>query len=95
MVKTADKMVKMLKNQARHSEGAGGQQVLEDFQCCLAHCSLRELVPQDDSYWEEALLTDLVWRQDRWKRESWPLHARRGSQIQLLVYVECDTSCLV
>ena len=37
---------------------------------------MRELVSQDDSYWEEALLIDLVWSQDRWKRESWPLHAR-------------------
>ena len=31
-----------------HSEGLGGQQVLKGFQCCLAHSSLRELVPEDD-----------------------------------------------
>ena len=43
-----------------HSEGVGAQQVLESFQCCLAHSSLRELVPQDDSSWEEALLVDGV-----------------------------------
>ena len=48
----------MVKNKVWHSEGVGGQQVLEGFQCWLAHSSLRELVPQDDSSWEEALLVD-------------------------------------
>ena len=33
----------------------GDQLVLEGLQCCLAHNSLRELVPQDDGSWEEAL----------------------------------------
>ena len=47
--KRADKMVKV-KNKAWHSEGVGGQQVLEGFQCCLAHCSLKELVPEEHSY---------------------------------------------
>ena len=54
--KIADKMVKV-KNKAWHSEGVGGQQVLEGFQCCLAHCSLKELVPQDHSSWEGWCLT--------------------------------------
>ena len=37
-------------------EGVVYQLVLEGLQHCLAYCSLRELVPQDDSSWEEALL---------------------------------------
>ena len=36
----------------------GGQLVLEGLQRCLAYCNLRELVPQDDGSWEEALLVD-------------------------------------
>ena len=42
----------------------GGQLVLEGLQRCLAYCSLRELVPQDDSSWKEALLVDSVCRPD-------------------------------
>ena len=38
----------------------GGQLVLEGLQRCLANCSLRELVPQDDGSWEEALLVSCV-----------------------------------
>ena len=34
-------------------EGVGCQLVLEGLQRCLAYCSLRELVPQDDSSWEK------------------------------------------
>ena len=64
MVKTADKVVKNVKNKARHSEGVGSKQLLDDFQCCLAHCSLRELAQQEDSSLEEAQLIDVVWRQD-------------------------------
>ena len=30
---------------------------------------LRELMPQDDSSWEEAVFDVLIW----WKREWWPL----------------------
>ena len=33
---------------------------MEGLQRCLAYCSLRELVPQDDSSWEEALLVGVV-----------------------------------
>ena len=42
----------------------GGQLVLEGLQRCLAYCSLREFVPQDDSSWKEALLVDCVYRPD-------------------------------
>ena len=38
----------------------GGQLVLEGLQGCLAYCSLRELVPQDDGFWEEALFVSCV-----------------------------------
>ena len=41
-------------------EGVGCQLVLESLQRCLAYCSLRELVPQDDGSWEEALLVSCV-----------------------------------
>ena len=41
-------------------EGVGCQLVLKGLQRCLAYCSLRELVPQDDSFWEEALLEGVV-----------------------------------
>ena len=61
--KIADKMVKV-KNKAWHSEGVGGQQVLEGFQCCLAHCSLKELVLEDHSYWEDDQLVHGVWPPD-------------------------------
>ena len=37
--------------------GVGGQLVLEGLQCCLAHNSLRELVPQYNG--------------PRWKKRSW------------------------
>ena len=57
---TADKWLKPVKNKARRLEGMGGQLVLEGLQRCLAYCSLRELVPQDDGSWEEALLVSCV-----------------------------------
>ena len=41
-------------------EGVGCQLVLEGLQRCLAYCGLRELVPQDDGSWEEALLVGVV-----------------------------------
>ena len=41
-------------------EGVDCQLVLEGLRRCLAYCSLRELVPQDDSSWEEALLVGVV-----------------------------------
>ena len=53
-VYTVVKMVKRLKTRCGRqkvwmSAGSGPQR-------CLAHSSLRELVPQDDGSWEEALL---------------------------------------
>ena len=39
-----------------HLEGVGGQLALEGLQRCLSYCSPRELVPQDDGSWKEALL---------------------------------------
>ena len=59
-VHTVVKMVKSVKNKVWRLEGKGGQLVLEGLQCCLAYCSLRELVPQDDGSWEEALLVSCV-----------------------------------
>ena len=53
-----------VKNKAWHLKGMSGQLVLEGLQRCLAYCSLRELVPQDDSSWKEALLVDCVCRPD-------------------------------
>ena len=41
-------------------EGVGCQLVLEGLQRCQAYCSLRELVPQDDSSWEKVLFIDVV-----------------------------------
>ena len=52
--------VKTVKNKVCCLEGAGGQLVLEGLQCCLAYCSLRELVPQDDCSREEALFVSCV-----------------------------------
>ena len=46
----------MVKNKAWHLEDLGGQQVLKGFRCCLAHSSMRELIPQNDRSWEEASL---------------------------------------
>ena len=57
---TVVKMVKSVKNKVWRLEGMGGQLVLEGLQRCLAYCSLRELVPQDDGSWEEALLVSCV-----------------------------------
>ena len=45
-----------LKLFTRILKDVGGQLVLEGLQRCLAYCSLRELVPQDNSSREEALL---------------------------------------
>ena len=52
--------VKMVKNNMWHFEGVGGQLSLEGLQRCLSYCSPRELVPQDDGSWEEALLVSCV-----------------------------------
>ena len=57
----------------RRLEGVECQLVLEGLQRCLAYCSLRELVPQDDSSWEEALLVGVVRGPDLVKAKSWPL----------------------
>ena len=46
----------MVQNKAWLLKDVGGQLVLEGLQRCLAYCSLRKLVPQDDSSREEALL---------------------------------------
>ena len=54
------KWLKPVKNNAWRLEGVGGQLVLEGLQRCLAYCSLRELVPQDDGSWEEAVLVICV-----------------------------------
>ena len=54
------KWLKPVKNKAWLLEGMGSQLVLEGLQRCLAYCSLRELVPQDDGSWEEALLVSCV-----------------------------------
>ena len=42
------------------SVGDVGQLDQEGFQWCLANTSLRELIPQDNGAWEEALLADGV-----------------------------------
>ena len=57
---TVVKWLKPVKNKAWRLGGMGGQLVLEGLQRCLAYCSLRELVPQDDGSWEEALLVSCV-----------------------------------
>ena len=44
-----------VKIKAGRLEGMGVQLVLEGLQHCLAYCSLRELVTQDDGSWEEDL----------------------------------------
>ena len=70
-------------------EGVGCQLVLEGLQCCLAYCSLRELVPQDDSSWEEALLVGVVRGPDLVKaRVIASSHASRWSQVRLYRYVD-------
>ena len=69
-------------------EGVGCQLVLEGLQRCLAYCSLRELVPQDDSSWEEALLVGVVCGPDLVKaRVVAPSHASRWSRVRLYWYV--------
>ena len=65
------------------------QLVLEGLQRCLAYCSLRELVPQDDSSWKEALLVGVVRGPDLVKaRVLVPSHASRWSQVRLYWYVD-------
>ena len=61
------------KNKVWRLEGVGCQLDLEGLQRCLAYYILKELVPQDDSSWEEALLVVLFVGQLWGKRESWPL----------------------
>ena len=70
-------------------EGVGCQLVLEGLQRCLSYCSLRELVPQDDSSWEEALLEGGVRSPDLVKvRAVASSHACRWSQVRLYWYVD-------
>ena len=57
---TVVKMVKTSSNKAWRLEGMCGQLVMEGLQRCLAYCSLRELVPQYDGSWEEALSVGCV-----------------------------------
>ena len=57
-------MVKKFKKKAWRSVGDVGQLDVEGFQWCLANSSLMELIPQDDSGWEEALLVDGISRPD-------------------------------
>ena len=69
-------------------EGVGCQLVLEGLQRCLAYCGLRELVPQDDGSWEEALLVGVVCSLDLVKeRVVSSSHASRWSQVRLYWYV--------
>ena len=69
-------------------EGASCQLVLEGLQRCLAYCSLRELVPQDDGSWEEALLVGVVRSPDLVKaRVVSSSHAIRWSQVRPYWYV--------
>ena len=70
-------------------EGVDCQLVLEGLQRCLAYCSLRELVPQDDSSLEEALLVGVVRGPDLVKERvlASSHHAGRWSQIRLYWYV--------
>ena len=54
-----------------------------------AYCSLRELVPQDDSSWEEALLVGVVRGRDLMKvRVVASSHAIRWSKVRLYWYVD-------
>ena len=70
-------------------EGVDCQLVLEGLQRCLVYCGLRELVPQDDSFWEEALLVGGVRGPDLVKaRVVASSHAGRWSQVRLYWYVD-------
>ena len=70
-------------------EGVGCQLVLEGLQRCQAYCSLKELVPQDDSSWEEALLVGVVRGRDLMKvRVVASSHASRWSKVRLYWYVD-------
>ena len=70
-------------------ESVGCQLVLEGLQHCLANCSLRELVPQDDSSWGEALLVGVVCGQDLVKaRVVSTSHASQWSQVRLYWYID-------
>ena len=81
--------VKILKNESWLLEGVGGQLVLEGLQRCLAFCSLRELVPQDDSSREEALLVGGVRSPDLVEaRVVASSHASRWSQVRLYWYID-------
>ena len=70
-------------------EGVDCQLVMGGLQRCLAHCSLWELVPQDDSSWEEALLVGVVFGPNLVKaRVVASSHASRWSQVKLYWYVD-------
>ena len=70
-------------------EGVGCQLVLEGLQRCLAYCGLRELVPQDDDSWEEALLVGAVRSLEVVKvRVVSSSHASRWSQVRPYWYVD-------
>ena len=55
MLYTSAKKFKTGKNMVWRLVGVGSQLVLEGLQRCLAHCSLRELVPQYNGPWGKKL----------------------------------------
>ena len=67
----------------------GGQLVLECLQRCLAYCSLRELIQQDDSSREPAVLVGGVQSQDLVEaRVVASSQASRWSKERLYLYVD-------
>ena len=59
------------------------------LQRCLAYYSLRELVPQDENSWEEALLVGGVRGANLMKATVMvSSHASRWSQVRLYCYVD-------
>ena len=70
-------------------EGVDCQLVLEGLQRCLAYCSLRELVPKNDSSWEDALLVGVVRGPDLVKASVLASghHASRWNQVRHYWYV--------
>ena len=68
-------------------EGVNCQLVMKGLQRCLAYCSLRELVPHDNSSWEETLLVGVA-RGLVKARVVASSHASRWSQVRLYWYVD-------
>ena len=67
----------------------GGQLVLEGLQRCLAYCGLRELVPEDDGSWEEAVLVGGIRSLDLVEaRVMASSHASQWNQVRLYWYVD-------